>query len=221
MQLSDVIKNRRSIRQFKPDEIPPSIVHTILEEARWAPSAGNMQDWAFYVLTGSPLQEFKQANLAKTIEKAAPAPDIPMSLTWPEDLQKRYRDFMESMFAALSVKREDKGGRASVYQSMAQLFGAPCLIVACIPKSIPADYAMFDLGLITQNVCLLACDKGMGTLIMYAAIMYPETLRKIATIPDDVRIIAGIAMGYPVADSPLNNFTRTRLDVNEFVTFIG
>lgn len=221
MQLAEVVKKRRSIRQFTSTEIPPAVIREILEEARWAPSAGNMQGWTFYVLTGAPLEEFKKANERKTVEKAMPAPDIPMSLTWPEDLQGRYRDFMESMLAAVAVKREDKAGRARVYQSMARLFDAPCLIVACIPKNIPADYAMFDLGLITQTICLLACDKGLGTLIMYAAIMYPETLRAVAAIPDDVRIIAGIAVGYPEEGSPLNSFTRMRLDVEQFVTFIG
>lgn len=221
MQVSDVVKKRRSIRQFKAEEIPPSVIRGILEEARWAPSAGNMQGWTFYVLTGTPLQEFKQANLARTIERTAPVPDVPMSPTWPEDLQSRYRDFMESMFAAVSVKREDKAGRARVYQSMAQLFEAPCLVVACIPKSVPADYAMFDLGLITQTICLLACDKGLGTLIMYAAVLYPDTLRAVAAIPEDVRIIAGIAMGYPDGDFPVNSFARTRLDLDDFVTFIG
>jgi nitroreductase len=221
MQLSDAIKGRRSIRKFKPIEVPIDVISGILEEARWAPSGGNMQSWEFYVLTGGPVEAFKKANLQKTADREEPTPDVPMSPLWPDGLKRRYMEFAESMFSSISVKREDKEARARLYQSMASLFDAPCLIVGCIPKSVPADYSMFDLGLITQTICLLAHDKGLGTLIMYAAIMYPSILRKIAAIPEDRRIIVGIALGYPDHEFPLNHFERKRADLSEFVTWVG
>jgi len=180
-----------------------------------------MQTWEFYVLTGGPLEEFKKANLQKTLDKEAPSPDVPMSPVLPDGLKRRYMEFAESMFSSISVKREDKEARGRLYQSMATLFDAPCFVVGCIPKSLPADYAMFDLGLITQTICLLAHDKGLGTLIMYAAIMYPAILRKITAIPEDRRIIVGIALGYPNLESPLNHFERKRADLSEFVTWVG
>jgi len=40
-----LIKQRRSIRRFKPDPIPDGVVDRILEAARWAPSCGNSQPW--------------------------------------------------------------------------------------------------------------------------------------------------------------------------------
>ena len=40
-----LIKQRRSIRRFKPDPIPDDVVDKILEAARWAPSCGNSQPW--------------------------------------------------------------------------------------------------------------------------------------------------------------------------------
>ena len=221
MQLSEVIKGRRSIRKFKPVEVSANVIRDILEEARWAPSGGNMQPWEFYVLTGRPLQEFKNAHLQKMAAKEGPTPDVPMAPVWPDELRGRYMEFAESMFSSISVRREDKEGRSRLYQSMGSLFEAPCLIVACIPKSIPADYSLFDLGLITQTICLLAFDKGLGTLIMYAAIMYPSILREIASIPEDKRIIVGIALGYPDQESPLNSFERKRVDLSEFVKWVA
>ena len=221
MQLSDVIKGRRSIRKFKPIAIPQNTIEDLLKEARWAPSGGNMQPWELYVLTGRPLEEFKAANLKKMADKEAPSPDVPMSPVWPDDFKRRYMEFAESMFSSISVRREDKEARSGLYRSMASLFDAPCLIVACIPKSIPADYSMFDLGLITQTICLLAYDKGLGTLIMYAAVMYPAILRKIASIPEDTRIIVGIAVGYPDDESPLNKFERKRLELQQYVKLVS
>ena len=40
-----LVKQRRSIRRFKPDPIPDDIIDKILEVARWAPSCGNSQPW--------------------------------------------------------------------------------------------------------------------------------------------------------------------------------
>lgn len=46
-----VIKNRVSVRRFRPDAVPEDVLEALLEAARWAPSAGNLQPWRFYVVT--------------------------------------------------------------------------------------------------------------------------------------------------------------------------
>jgi nitroreductase len=79
---------------------------------------------------------------------------------------------------------------------------------------------MLDIGLITQSICLLAYDKGLGTCIMAATVRYPAAIREIALIPDDKRIIAGIALGYPDPTFPLNNIDRQRAEVAEFVHWV-
>jgi nitroreductase len=45
-----VIKNRRSIRKFKPEQIPYPVLQEILECALYAPSAMNQQKWHFTVV---------------------------------------------------------------------------------------------------------------------------------------------------------------------------
>ena len=49
MDLFDVITKRRSIRTFKKTELPQTTIEKLIEAARWAPSAGNVQPWAFVV----------------------------------------------------------------------------------------------------------------------------------------------------------------------------
>lgn len=51
MELFEVIKNRRSIRAYKNQDLPEGTVEKLLDAARWAPSAGNVQPWAFVVAT--------------------------------------------------------------------------------------------------------------------------------------------------------------------------
>ncbi len=46
----EIIKSRRSIRSFMETPIPPDVLSSLLEAARWAPSGGNNQPWAFVVV---------------------------------------------------------------------------------------------------------------------------------------------------------------------------
>ena len=50
MELSDIIKNRYSVRDYKPIEIEKTLILEILEAARMAPSAVNFQPWHFIVI---------------------------------------------------------------------------------------------------------------------------------------------------------------------------
>ena len=49
MDLLDAITKRRSIRNYKKQELPQATVEKLLEAARQAPSAGNVQPWEFVV----------------------------------------------------------------------------------------------------------------------------------------------------------------------------
>jgi len=48
--LLELVKKRRSIRNFSTDEVPDELIEKILEVARWAPSGGNSQPWEFVVI---------------------------------------------------------------------------------------------------------------------------------------------------------------------------
>ncbi len=69
----DAIRDRRSIRKFKPESLPPATVSRILEAALWAPSAGNLQPWKFYaVYNQSKKEEIMHAALNQKVLAEAP-----------------------------------------------------------------------------------------------------------------------------------------------------
>jgi nitroreductase len=221
MELKAAIEGRRSIRKFKAKEIPRETIRDILETARWAPSWGNTQLWEFYVLTGKRIDEFREANHRSFVDGQTFPLDIPMHESWPERMKERYGELGKIMLTTMNVKRDDKDARKRLYEEMTLLFGAPCLVVACIPGDVLVEYAMLDIGLIVQTICLLAYDKGIGTCIMAMAVRNPGLLRKILSIPVDRKIAIGIAMGYPDFDFPLNNFERKRVDISEYVKWVA
>lgn len=55
--LLECIKGRRTIRYFKEDkEVEEEKITKILDAGRWAPSAGNVQDWIFIVTKDKALK---------------------------------------------------------------------------------------------------------------------------------------------------------------------
>ncbi|MCL6610685.1 MAG: nitroreductase family protein [Peptococcaceae bacterium] len=57
MTLLELIKSRTSVRKFSSRDVPEDMVRAILEAARWAPTAGNLQPWFFYVVRDRALRE--------------------------------------------------------------------------------------------------------------------------------------------------------------------
>jgi len=220
MELGAAIRGRRSIRKFRPDAVPRGVVEEILEEARWSPSWGNTQPWEFYILTGKPLADFKRRNYERTLSGAMPTPDVPMPEKWTAAMKGRYGELGRIVLETLGIPREDKEARNRYYLGMTGLFDAPCLLVACVPRELRVEYAMLDIGLITQTICLSAYDRGLGTCIMAAAVVYADLLRETAGIPHDRRVVVGVALGYPDESYPLNNFSRPRAAREEFTHWV-
>ena len=55
---------------------------------------------------------------------------------------------------------------------------------------------------------------------MAAAVRYPDRLHKIASIPDERRIVVAIALGHPDTDYPLNRFERKRAELRELIYWV-
>lgn len=53
MDVFEAIKGRRSIREFTKQDVPKDSVEKIIDAARMAPSAGNIQPWEFVVVRDS------------------------------------------------------------------------------------------------------------------------------------------------------------------------
>ena len=57
MDFYDVVKQRTSIRSYKPDPIPDDVLGRILEAGRLAPSAKNYQPWKFIVVRDQAIRQ--------------------------------------------------------------------------------------------------------------------------------------------------------------------
>ena len=65
MEFFDVIKNRRSIRKYRAEQIGDSELQSIMEAAIHAPNAINQQKWHFTVIQDKAMLD-RMADIAKT-----------------------------------------------------------------------------------------------------------------------------------------------------------
>lgn len=57
------------------------------------------------------------------------------------------------------------------------------------------DWMMYDLGLATQNLCLMAHQLGLGTVI--AGLFDHDQARAVINVPDGYELVTLIPLGYP------------------------
>ena len=170
MDVLEAIKGRRSIRAFKSQAVSTEMVERLIDAARWAPSAGNIQPWEFIIVRNPEIKR----NLAK----------------------------------------------AALNQSFIE--EAPVVIVVCADEIRSSQgygfrgktlYCIQDTAAATQNIHLAAYSLGLGTC--WVGAFNEEEARKILEIPQGVRPVAIIPVGYPAEKPP----ARNRRPLNQIIHY--
>ncbi len=91
LDIMQVIKKRVSVRRFRPDPVPRELIMQLLEAAIWAPNAGNIQPWQFYVVTREDCRRCL-ATAALRQEFIASAPLTIVVCAEPERSARHYGD---------------------------------------------------------------------------------------------------------------------------------
>jgi len=73
LSVKEAIEVRRSIRHFRPDEVPDKLIEQMLEGARLAPSGSNIQPWRFLVIRDKEVKkELRRICLEQRFMEEAP-----------------------------------------------------------------------------------------------------------------------------------------------------
>jgi F420 biosynthesis protein FbiB-like protein len=93
--LHTFLRTRRSIRHFKPDPVPESVIQNILTTATFAPSAHNRQPWRFCVVTDLSIKTRLAEAMAVDFERDLTRDDLP-----PEKIQAQINRSKERITSA-------------------------------------------------------------------------------------------------------------------------
>lgn len=227
MDIVEAVRERRSIRAFKPTPVPKATLKELVELALRAPSWGNTQPWEFAIVTGNKLEEIKRAFLEKAKTGERSNPEVAAPREFPEPLDTRRRVVGRKLFELKGIKREDTERRIAWGHQGLRLFGAPCVIYIYIDRAFYFQgnnlnaWALFDCGLVAENIMLLATRYGLGTIPQIQAVSYPDVLRRALEIPNSKLIVLGISIGYPDPDDPANQLRSERESLDKVARWYG
>jgi nitroreductase len=223
MDFETLVRDRRSIRGYKPDPVPKEVIQEIIDIAKGAPSSMNTQPWHFHVVTGEPLERIRKGNTERNLAGVKPQREIPVRDGNYQGIhRKRQVAVAVQLFQAMGIERDDAERRQDWVMRGFRQFDAPVSVVMTYDKILePATISHFDLGAVTYGLVLAAWTRGLGTVINGQGIMQSAVVREHAQIPDDEVIMTCIAMGYPNEEFAANEVKSTRTPNDDIVSFVG
>lgn len=95
MSILKVIKERRSVRGYRPDPIPEEVLLRVLDAARFSPSGKNLQPWKFILVREETLkQRLVEASGSQSF--IAEAPVVIVACGFPDRCYSRMGNYMKS-----------------------------------------------------------------------------------------------------------------------------
>jgi len=167
---TEILKLRRSIRNFQDRQVPLDIIKELINESILAPNSGNDQPWKFIIVNNKGLlkrmsDESKKNMLARIVDN-------------PNDRANNYKKVLRN-------------------ESFNVFYNAPCLVIILGTKEFQNLYA--DCALAAGYFMMAATSRGLGTcwVNLGAQIRDPKLLHELG-VPEDCQIVAPIVVGYPV-----------------------
>ncbi len=93
----DAMRETHAVRQFTTVPVPEPTLTRILEAACWAPSAGNLQPWYFYVVQNAALKQ-RLAEACHGQHQVAEAPTVVVVMADPARSNERYGERGAQLF---------------------------------------------------------------------------------------------------------------------------
>lgn len=218
MDLWQAIRERNSIRVFKPDPVPRKLIEKILGAGLEAPSSANMQPWKFAVVCGEVKDRLSRALLEAFEGKGRDYDFEGKEIQFPAEALQRRRAFFEELFQQL----EDRGlnPKHFVQERTLRFWGAPVIIMVFMDDRMAKRF-FFDIGTCVQNIVLAAQAEGLGTHLIGLILKYQNIIKNFLQIPLEKRLVVGICLGYPDLEHPLNRYKPDRDRLDESVVWIG
>ncbi len=218
MNVLDFIKMRKSKRRFLKRDIPDEMILNIIEYASNAPSYKNSQPWKVYVIKEPKLSQLS-VLLINEFESGKPISAEIKEPIWPDEIQNRIKSHIEMRAKKLGLNIDDKDALKRARLENYRFYNAPVGIFIFCDKSL-TEWSVFDLGAFVYGITLAASANGLGSVIQASLVDYPYIIKDFLNVPENLRLIVGLSMGYPDESDIVNSYESQRISVDEFVRII-
>jgi nitroreductase len=187
LTVREAIQKRRSTRSFKRIPIPDEMILEMLEAARLAPSASNIQPWRFVVVTDAE----EKKGLRKICFNQAFIEDAGVDFVFCADpsaysIDSRRRRMQEAMGAGLISEVNLSAPALQRYQEMTA--SEPDLPSLLTPLTSNTYIAV-------EHMVLMATALGLGSCWVGGISSYKD-IRDMLQIPRGILVLGVLAVGY-------------------------
>jgi nitroreductase len=199
MDVMEAIETRRSIRRYQDRPVPKDALDKVLEAARIAPSASNVQSWKFKVVTDTETRKRIRvlAMGQRFVEEAPAVIACCLDLEAYAERGKRARELVfkgkvrPSMEMILRSVRGNKDGDFD-------------------PERMVIN-GVINVSIAVENMVLAATALGLGTCWVRA--FDAPAVERLLDIPEGVSVLVLLTLGYP-NESPV---ARPRKSLDEIL----
>ncbi len=200
MEFEQVVRKRRSVRNYAPDAIPAATIEQLVQLARKAPSAGFTQGQSYVVLTEPQVKrdyvrlfvEERDANdqspggqNSSDEESLYHAPVLIVACTSEEAYHRRYRE---------TDKIQQDGNEITW----------------------PVPYWFVDSGASIMVLLLAAVDAGLDACLVGVP-NDTAAIRRVLGLPADVIPVGTVTLGRRAPDTPSPSLKRGRVADTQFL----
>ncbi|HIE1070471.1 TPA: nitroreductase family protein [Enterococcus faecalis] len=204
MMYQDVVRSRRSVRDFMPDvEIPKEELMAIIEEAMSAPNSTNLNSWRFLIVTEKEQKEaLYEVSMQQPAVKGAAAVIILLGDLTAYTVANA--DEISAKAVAQGTMTEEI--RQGINENVSWYYD--------VSEEQKREWLMLDQGLVAMQLMLSAKDRGYDTVAMSG--FETEAVRKLFNIED--HLVNELII--PIGKAQTPGFETVRRDVSEVVTWL-
>lgn len=218
MSLAGVLDARYSCRAYRPDEVAPELIESILALAQRTASWCNSQPWQVVVTRPAATDRLRAALAAAT-----PLPDAQWDIAPPAGYHGVYRERRRTcgwqLYESVGIQPGDREASARQAAENFRLFGAPHLAVVTTDRAL-GTYGAVDCGAFVSNFMLAAASLGVASIAQAALASMAHVLREQLGIAPDRQVVCGISFGHADTQHPVNAFRTVRAALPEVATFV-
>ncbi len=215
----DAITSRKSVRGFLPEAVDISLIKQILVAASHAPSGSNIQPWKVHVVTGAKRDELSRALVDAHLQMRPQTREYEYyPVAWRSPYIERRRETGWGLYGMLGIQKGDRDASRQQHAKNYTFFQAPVVFIFTIDKDLEKG-SWLDYGMFLQNIMVAARGFGLHTCPQAALANYPDIVKSLLGIGDGQVVVCGMSMGYEDTDCLANQFSTSRIDLSEFVTF--
>lgn len=217
--LLEIMRRRRSCRGFLPKPVTEPLIRDVLNIARHTASWCNTQPWHMIITREHSTDAFREALMAHVLAKPTPKPDYAFPTKYASPYLERRQEAGFGLYKTVGVARGDREARNRQALENFRFFGAPHVLIISAPEDL-GPYAAVDCGGMVNAVLTAFEAYGLGAIAQAALAIHSPFLRDYFNLPEKQKIVCGISFGYADPDAPANQLRTSRMEVDQFTTFI-